>query len=352
MYITFKNGDTGDRVRLIADGREYLLDANGIVQHFCSAAVAEFTVEPMPKFDFTDDAAQAECRKSLKNRVLDRMAGKLLQKLPETVACTAVKYRIDCGGVDSITVNLSDGVYSVCDGKFADVMDLLPIGILFVRAECAPGRIAVCDAFVTNRKKFLRLMRNVLLFKHWGFLFLDLFFFLPEYLLVRFYSSRLFVKKLLCGLYAKTTAERSQILNKQIEKQEKEEKGGCVSALLKGGVLLAVIAAVCWWGMTSEPEVIVSNDLQRLECFDEVFVRFDGGLPADAEKSFLEDYDVFYPLATGGYDTENYYCYIYETADGERYLWLKDDWADKKNRDKTYAEYEDPLVYKSTGIES
>ncbi|MBQ7118191.1 MAG: hypothetical protein IJN88_08280, partial [Clostridia bacterium] len=72
-----------------------------------------------------------------------------------------------------------------------------------------------------------------------------------------------------------------------------------------------------------------------------------GGLPSDAEDVFLEDYTAFYPLADGEYDIDNYYCYIYETPDGTRYMWLKDNCTDKENAKKDYEDYENPLVYKS-----
>ncbi|MBQ3128173.1 MAG: hypothetical protein IJC13_03930 [Clostridia bacterium] len=46
---------------------------------------------------------------------------------------------------------------------------------------------------------------------------------------------------------------------------------------------------------------------------------------------------------------DNYYCYIYETTDGTRYMWLKDNCTDEENKDKDYEDYDNPLVYKSVG---
>ncbi|MBQ5323516.1 MAG: hypothetical protein J6J07_08775, partial [Oscillospiraceae bacterium] len=102
-------------------------------------------------------------------------------------------------------------------------------------------------------------------------------------------------------------------------------------------------------GIASEPEVLIAEDLSRVVCFDETFIRTDVGLPPDAEKSFLEDYNAFYPLPDGEYDTENYYCYIYETPDGTRYMWLKDNCTDPKNDKREYQDYESPLVFQSEG---
>jgi len=50
-----------------------------------------------------------------------------------------------------------------------------------------------------------------------------------------------------------------------------------------------------------------------------------------------------------GYDIDNYYCYIYETTDGTRYMWIKDNCTDEENKDKDYEDYDNPLVYKSVG---
>ena len=50
-----------------------------------------------------------------------------------------------------------------------------------------------------------------------------------------------------------------------------------------------------------------------------------------------------------GYDIDNYYCYIYETTDGTRYMWLKDNCTNEENEKKNYKDYKNPLVYKSVG---
>lgn len=96
-------------------------------------------------------------------------------------------------------------------------------------------------------------------------------------------------------------------------------------------------------------DVIISEDLNSVVCFDEKFVKIDGGLPSDAVDVFLEDYYAYYPLDNGEYDSDSYYCYIYETPDGTRYMWLKDNCTSEESEDMDYEDYDKPLVYKSAG---
>lgn len=48
---------------------------------------------------------------------------------------------------------------------------------------------------------------------------------------------------------------------------------------------------------------------------------------------------------------DNYYCYIYEDSEGNRYMWLKDGCTEDENADKEYEDYENPIVYISIGEE-
>ena len=144
--------------------------------------------------------------------------------------------------------------------------------------------------------------------------------------------------------------ERARILaEKELKYEEETEEKGCFTYILKGLLVLLVFVGIIVWVGESDPDVIISEDFSSVVCFDETFVKIDGGLPSDAEDVFLEDYTAYYPLAEGGYDTDNYYCRIYETPDGTRYMWIKDDCADVESSFKEYDDYENPLVYKSVG---
>lgn len=259
-----------------------------------------------------------------------------------------MKYIVNFSSAGNAIVNLQDGVYSVCDGKLADFFDMVPICYVFSRAEANTEDIRVIDVTAVNRKRFLKLVRNLLLFLHWGLF--ELFFFVPEYLSVKFASSHFFIKRLISGFYEKTAEEREELLIEKEQTYEAEEKkGGCLKTFIKVVIVLLIFGGIIAWALTDEPDVIISEDLNSVVCFDEKFVKIDGGLPSDAVDVFLEDYYAYYPLDNGEYDSDSYYCYIYETPDGTRYMWLKDNCTSEESEDMDYEDYDKPLVYKSAG---
>lgn len=297
--------------------------------------------------DALDEIDDQDASVSLKDRILTKLTKKAFKKLPDTVLNTAVGYEVSCTDSQNVVINLSDGAWSVCDGKVADFLDILPIAYLFPRAETENGTITVTDVKATNRKEYLRLVRKLLLFMHTGLTSLHLLFFLPEYLVIFFLSSDFYTKHLIGQLYKLRAAEReSKLQKKERTYEQKEKTKGCLPTVL---VIAVILGGILWWGMTSEPDVIIAEDFSTVVCFEETFVRIDGGLPSDAKDVFLEDYVACYPLPDGGYDMDNYYCYIYETPDGTRYMWLKDNCSDKASDKKEYADYQNPLVYQSTG---
>ncbi|MBQ8210512.1 MAG: hypothetical protein IJZ35_08025 [Clostridia bacterium] len=355
MYITFKNNSTSTKMFVLVEQQQYTINTGEYIEVFCNGNKTEFIAQTAAFDEMIDGINEiSDCAKneSFKGRILLKLTKKFAEKLPEIMLDTAVKYEISCMNSQNAVVDLSDAAYSVCDGKIADFLDMMPVGILFSRAETYNGQISVLDTSLTNRKKFLRLMRNILLFSHWGFIFVDLFFFIPEYLIIKFFSSHFYINKLFKGLYNLPPDTRTKKLAKKEQQFEMEDKKGCLSGFIKVLIVILAFGGLCWWAISSAPDVIISEDFQSVVCFDEAFVRIDGGLPDDAEKVFLADYTAYYPLADGEYDMDNYYCYIYEDSAGERYMWLKDDCSLNENADKEYDEYENPLVYKSTGEKS
>lgn len=355
MYITFKNNNTSEKMIVWVENQQYVINPECSVDIFFRSEKIEFVAETAA-FDELTDAVDELDREidsyRFKDKILAKLAKKMVEKLPEIALNTAVKYEITCNDFQDAVVNLYDGTYSVCDGVIADFFEMMPTIYLFAQAETDSGNIRVTDVTATNRKQFLKLMKKLLLFMHWGFIFVDLFLFVPEYLVLKCCSSHFYIKKLFVGLYNRSAEKRAEILAEKEQMYEKEDKKGCLSGLLKGLAVLLIFGGLCWWGMTSEPDVIISEDFQSVVCLDEVFVKIDGGLPDDAEDVFLEDYIAYYPLPDGEYDSDNYYCYIYEDSKGERYMWLKDEYSREENIDKDYDDYENPLVYKSTGEES
>jgi hypothetical protein len=271
-----------------------------------------------------------------------------VEKLPEILLDLTMKYEVNFNNNQNVTINLYDGFYSVCDGKIADFFDIMGVDYVFSRAE-TDNEIKVVDVIANNRKKFLKLMRMMLLFINSSIIFVDWFLFIPEYFTIKFLSTHFYIKRLFKKLYNKTAEERARLFYEKDQNYEKEEnKKGCLNSLIKTSLVLLVLGGICFWAFTSEPEVVIAEDLSSVTCFDETFVRINGGLPEDAKDVFLEDYSAYYPLADGGYDMNNYYCHIYETTDGTRYMWLKDNCTNEENTDKSYEDYENPLVYKST----
>lgn len=352
MYITFNNNRATSRIMVSAENQKQIICPGESADIFFNGEKNEFIVQTLAFNELNDAVNEFDNdnkNESFKDRVLFKLTKKFIQKMPEIVLDTSVKYEFVCADLKNSAVNLCEGTYSVCDGKIADFFELMPVGFVFARAETECGEINVIDVTANNRKSFLKLMRNLLLFSHIGIIFVDLFLLIPEYLLIKLLSSHFFIKRLFAGFYGKTADERDIIFSEKEKQYEMEEKGGCLGSIVKVIIFLLIFGGICFWVITSEPDVIISEDFQSVICFDETFLKIDGGLPADAEKSFLEDYTAYYPTDDeGGYDMDNYYCYIYETPDGTRYMWLKDNCSKEENADKDYNDYENPLVYKST----
>lgn len=349
MYITFKNY-TSSKMLISLGNQKISVNPESSVDVFHSGGKLEFEAQ-LNAFDELlegiDEIDENDKNDSLKDRILTKLTKKAIKKIPEIVLNVAVRYEFNFAEGQSPVINLFEGAYSLFDGKLADAFDMPFIAMAFCRAETDCGQIRVIDVNALNRKKYLKLWRNILLFANWGF-FLDLFFFLPEYLVAKIFSSHLFIKRIFISLYKKTPMERERILADKERKYE-EEQAGCFIYLLKGIIILVAVFGILLWIGSGDPDVIISEDFSSVVCFDETFVKIYGGLPSDAEDVFLEDYTAYYPLAEGGYDTDNYYCRIYETPDGTRYMWIKDDCADVESSFKDYEDYENPLVYKSVG---
>ncbi len=349
MYITLKNY-ASSKMLISLGNQKITVNPESSVDVFHSGGKLEFEAQ-LNAFDELlegiDEIDENDKNDSFKDRILTKLTKKFFKKVTEGVLNLSVKYEVNLADCQSPVINLFEGAYSLFDGKLADAFDMPFIAMAFCRAETEFGQIKVADVNALNRKKYLKLWRNILLFVNWGF-FLDLFFFVPEYLIAKIFSSHLFIKRILVSLYKKLPMERERILADKEQKYE-EEPAGCFTYLLKGIIILVAVFGILLWIGSGDPDVIISEDFSMVVCFDETFVKIDGGLPSDAEDVFLEDYTAYYPLAEGGYDTDNYYCRIYETPDGTRYMWIKDDCADVESSFKEYDDYENPLVYKSVG---
>ena len=353
MYVTFKNSSTETKMIVTVENQQLTIAPEDTAEVFCNSQTVRFQARACA-FEELEEALNEvddnDKNDSFKDRVLTKLVKKASKKITEIAIDTTVTYEITFADSENVVIHLLDGAYSVCDGKFADACDMVPVIYIFSRAEVDRGEARVVDVVANNRKKFLKLMRSLLLFANWNFILPDLFFFILEYLAVKFCASHFFIKQLFSSLYRKEPSKRGRILFLKEQKYEKiDEKGGCLTALLKGLIVLLIIGGLVLWANSGDNDVIISEDFSSVAYFDETFVRIEGGLPENAEDVFLEEFSAYYPLDDGSYDMDNYCCYIYETPDGTRYMWLKDGCTKVENSFKDYEDYENPLVYKSTG---
>lgn len=348
MFVTFYNRCDDNKMVLCVNSSVFTLEPQSCVDIPVCVDKISFSVEILP-VDLYSGFEKEETPKKLKDRILFKLAKKFAEKLPEMGLYANCDYELS-EITNNTTVDLYDGVYSVADGNVADYLfDMVPVVYCFARVEAISGKLKFVKAHLMNRKKYLKLVRNLLLFIDTDLFFPNLVFFIPKYILTRFYATGFFLSRILTGLYRLPVAERVHRIDEKSNGSGIDNKKGCLSSVIKTLIAFAVVIALVFFIASSEPDVIVSKNFKTVECFDEVFVQIAGGLPDDAERVFFQDYSAYYPLSDDEYDIDSYYCYIYEDSNGERYMWLKDGCDKPENEDKDYDDYEKPLVYKSIG---
>ncbi len=349
MFITFRNTDEYCKIILTCENRSYTLVPKGEVAVPFFGGKVSFTAEMLLP-DFSDELQIDRSKDKVSAKVMKRLAKKLVDKFPSMVLLTTVTYELTDTAEDC-DVFFCDGTYSVCDGYVADFFDMMPVGFCFAQAETSKGTLRITGVKTVNRKQYLKVQRNFNLFMDWGLILPDLLLFVPKYILIRFYyTTDFYVSKTLKELYRLEPAQRLEHICQKERKREKVEKGfGCLKALLWGIIIFALFIGIGLWASSGEPDVVMKEDFSEVVCFDEVFVRIDGGLPTDARETFLEDYSVDYRRPDGGYDPFNYECHIYEDSAGNRYMWVKTDCKNPRNAYKDYDDYENPLVFRAVG---
>ncbi len=351
MSITFINKSRTNKIRLSFEKVDYCLEPQSSLDIPSVAEKAVFTceIEPLDYVgEFKPDEFKAE---KFKEKCLRKAATKFFEKMPEMALYTAITYEVQSTSEHAV-VELNDAVYSACDGDVADFFDLMPALYCFPQAESSFCSIKPIKAKNANKKQYLKLQRKIMLFLYWGLLFLRIFEFIPAYAVLKYYISNFYITATLKKLYNLPRGEREILIAEKLGDEESnrpKKKKSLLKGFIKALIVIIILGGVIFWGMTSEPEVILSEDFSQIQCYDETFVKVDTPLPEDAKKVFLDEHTVYYILPDGEYDMENYYCYIYETESGERYLWLKDDCSLSENKNKQYEDYENPIVYKSVG---
>ena len=224
MNIIFKNISTDNKVSVFMENQKYVINPGESVSTFCVGEKCVFATEILPFEKLLDSVNEDFSEESLKDRILLKLTKKLVEKLPKMVLSLLVNYEVESKGAQHVTVVLSDGVYVVCDGVIADLLDLTPICYSFTRAETENGQLKLLDVTATNRKQYLKLIKKFLLFMHWGLFFLNLTFFIPEYIIVKICCSNFYLKSFFTKLYKKTPEEREKSLEKGREENGKPEK--------------------------------------------------------------------------------------------------------------------------------
>lgn len=221
MNIIFKNTSTDNKVSVFMENQKYVINPGESVSAFCVGEKCVFATEILPFEKLLDSVNEDFSEESLKDRIFLKLTKILVEKLPRMVLSLLVNYEVESKGDLPVTVVLSDGVYVVCGGVIADLLDLTPICYSFTRVENENGQMKPLDVTATNRKQYLKLIKKFLLFMHWGLFFLNLTFFIPEYIIVKFCCSHFYLKSFLTKLYKKTPEEREKFLEKGREKNEK-----------------------------------------------------------------------------------------------------------------------------------
>ncbi len=255
MYITFKNYSTGSKMLVTLGNQTLTVNPESSVEVFHSGGKIEFWAqtdafdELSAVIDEIDDGDKTE---SFKDRILTKLTEKFFKKVTEGVLNLSVKYEVDLTDCENPVINLFEGAYSLFDGEVADLFDIPPIAMVFCRAETDCGQIRLTDVDALNRKKYLKLWRNILLFVNWGF-FLDLFFFIPEYLTAKIFSSHFFLKRILASLYKRSPMERERIFTeKELKYESVTDEKGCLTYILKTLLALAVIIGILLWAGSGE----------------------------------------------------------------------------------------------------
>ncbi len=307
MFVTFFNRCDDNKIVLRVNSSVFTIDPQSGVNIPVGVDKISFSVEILP-VDLCSGLENEVKPKKFTEKILFRLAKKFAEKLPEMGLYANCDYEISEITGD-MTVELYDGVYSVADGNVADYLfDMVPVIYSFARAEVFSGKLKFVKAQLMNRKKYLKLVRNLLLFVDTDLFFPNLVFFIPKYILTRFFATGFFLSRILARLYRLPVADRVHRIDAKAKLTDVDNKKGCLSSVIKTLIAFAVLFALVFLIASSEPDVVVSKNFKTVECFDEVFVQIAGGLPDDAERVFLQDYSAYYPMAEDEYDMDSYYC--------------------------------------------
>lgn len=249
MQITFHN--ISDRIIILkAFDKDFVLNPDEDI--LCQSDGESFSFEAEIKPADLMEGIEEISPEGIKEKILYKLTKTVARKLPELTVCSCVSYEYKGNGEDAV-IAFDEGAYFNCYGKISDLFDMFPVSFCFPQAECNSGKLNVIKAEHRNRKQFLKNFRYMILLIDWGFIFPDLFLFIPKYFLAKYFTSNLYISHTLEGLYKMTPEERQRVLRlfeKGIEKAS--EDSGCLISILKGLFVLLVFAALVIWANFEE----------------------------------------------------------------------------------------------------
>lgn len=269
MYITFNNKFENNSIVVFYNNQNYTIAPLSSVEVPLFGNKIQFTAEN-GAFDLLD-GFEEEKPETFKERVLMKLTKKFVEKIPEIVLNVKVTYEISNISGD-VSVDFTEGTYIVGGSRIAEFLDFLPVSCMFPHIITSDGTVAVKKTELTNKKKYLRLYRNMLLFMNSGFILIDWFLFIPEYLFIKILSADKIIERCIKKFYRMSVPERILFMEKQVD-DTTNEKHGCLIGIIKVLIVIAAFVLIAEWANSSDPNTIISEDFQSVVCFDETFVR-------------------------------------------------------------------------------
>lgn len=257
MFITFRNNSADCRIKLNINDTSYLLESGKNVEVCVYDDTVTFFVETLPE-DLTTGWDTQESPKKLRDRILYKLAKKFVEKIPELGLYSVCEYELS-EITNGMIVELYDGGYSVLDGKLADFLfEMVPVIFTFARAEVMSGKLKFKRAKLVNRKKFLKIVRNLLLFIDTDLFLPNLIFFIPKYVVERFVVTSTVLTIIMKWLYGMSVTDRVHRINAKLKDVDITSKRSILSAVIRTVLAILIIFGIVYLIASSEPDPVES----------------------------------------------------------------------------------------------
>lgn len=257
MVVSFRNNSSDCRIKLNINNAAYLLEAGKSAEISVYDEKVTFFAEMLPE-DLTAGWDTEETPKKLRDRILHKLARKFAEKIPELGLYSVCEYELS-EITDGMTVELYDGGYSILDGKLSEYLfEMIPVLFTFARAEVMSGNLKFVRARLVNRKKYLKIIRNLLLFIDIELFLPNLLFFIPKYIIERFVASSIVLTCIMKQLYTMSVTDRGHRINAKLKDTDISSKRSFFAAAIKTVLAILVIFGIGYMVVTTEPEPVES----------------------------------------------------------------------------------------------